>query len=263
MEYIYAIILGVVQGVAEFLPVSSSGHLVICGALMKQFSAQTIDADNTTLNVALHFGTLMSIVVVYWSDLWKVIRDRRTIVLIIVATIPVGLVGVFLKDYVDQAMNSPMIAGIALLGTAGLLLAGRHLNRAEGTISEMSLRSTVVIGLLQAVAIIPGISRSGSTIAAGLSQGLRREDAARFSFLIAIPAIGGAAVMQMKDLVTGEAPFNSQSLAPVAFGTVVAFLVGVVCLRWLIRLVVADRLHYFAFYCVVVGSATIVWQFLQ
>ena len=127
---------------------------------------------------------------------------------------------------------------------------------------DVSPRTALFVGLFQAFAIIPGISRSGSTIAGGLLNGLSRPDAARFSFLIALPAIGGATVLQMKDLLTGEESVDPQVL-PILPGTIVSFIVGVFCLKWLIRLVVADRLHWFSIYCVAAGAATIAWQLLS
>lgn len=271
MDYVHAIILAVVQGIAEFLPISSSGHLVISDALLQQFLGSALPAsmtDSATMGIALHFGTLLSILVVYRSELLDVLRDVHTLAMIVVATIPVGVVGLLLKDYVDEAFHSPLIAGCALLATAVFLLTGRQLQNRQATpattppqtsTEKVSLGTAIAVGLFQAIAIVPGISRSGSTIAAGMACGMKREDAARFSFLIAIPAIGGASVLELKDFVTGEATFSGSPL-PVLIGMVVSFVVGVMALRWLIRMVVADRLHLFAFYCLAVGVATIIWQ---
>lgn len=258
-EYLHAIVLGVVQGIAEFLPISSSGHLVISDALMRQFSGATLPAESKTMGIALHFGTLLSILVVYREELIGLLKDRRTIGLIVLATIPVGLVGVFAKKYVDAVFASPLLAGCALMVTAGFLLVGQRLQRKDEKPRQITAVAALAIGLFQAIAIVPGISRSGSTIAAAMACGQRREDAARFSFLIAIPAIGGAAVMEMKDFLTGEATFDG-NMAPVLLGTVIAFVVGFFALRWLIRIVVADRMHYFAIYCLMAGALTITWQ---
>lgn len=288
MDYVHAIILAVVQGIAEFLPISSSGHLVISNALLQQFLGASLPAsvtDSATMGIALHFGTLLSILVVYRKELIDVLKDVHTLAMIVVATIPVGVVGLLLKDYVDQAFHSPLIAGCALLATAAFLLTGRRLqNQSPAAVPDattpdvatktdavtapdagassqapIGLGTAIAVGLFQAIAIVPGISRSGSTIAAGMACGMKREDAARFSFLIAIPAIGGASVLELKDFVTGEASFSGSPL-PVLVGMLVSFVVGVVALRWLIRMVVADRLHLFAFYCLAAGLATIIWQ---
>ncbi|MEZ6059485.1 MAG: undecaprenyl-diphosphate phosphatase [Planctomycetaceae bacterium] len=259
MEYVHTIILGLIQGVAEFLPISSSGHLVIAGALLDSYSTTSLPKEGALLEIALHFGTLLSILVVYRNDLWQVLKDFRTLAMIVIATIPVGFAGLLLKDHVDEIFSKPLLAGVALLFTAAFLLIGKWLQNRKAAVDRMSTGSAIAIGLFQAVAIIPGISRSGSTIAAGLACGLKRADAARFSFLIAIPAIGGASVVKMKDFVTGEATLGG-NLWPVVAGTVVAFVVGIVALKWLIRLVVADRLHWFAMYCIIAGLATIAWQ---
>ena len=259
MEYVNAVILGIIQGIAEFLPISSSGHLVIADALLREFGNTSAPKESATMEIALHFGTLLSILLVYRRDLVKLLSDRRLMLMIVLATVPVGLVGIFLKDYVNAAFGNPLLAGCALIVTAGFLLAGRSLQKPAPASDSISARTAVTVGVFQAVAVIPGISRSGSTIAAGMGCGLSRENAARFSFFIAIPAIGGAAVMQLKDLMTGDAVLSGDPGA-LALGTVTAFVVGVVSLRWLIRLVVADRLHWFAAYCLVAGLLTIVWQ---
>lgn len=259
LEYIHAVILGIVQGIAEFLPISSSGHLVIADALLKEYAGTSTPEESATMGIALHFGTLMSILVVYRKDLVALLSNYRLMFLIVCATIPVGLVGVFFKDYVDAAFGSPILTGAALLLTAAFLMAGRALKKSDDELSAMTRRTAMVIGIFQAIAIIPGVSRSGSTIAAGMACGLNREHATRFSFLIAIPAIGGASVMELKDFVTGEATFHG-SPWPLILGTVVSFVVGVFALRWLIKMVVADRLHFFAAYCVIAGLATVLWQ---
>lgn len=259
LEYIHAVILGIVQGIAEFLPISSSGHLVIADALLKEYAGTSTPEESATMGIALHFGTLMSILVVYRKDLVALLSNYRLMFLIVCATIPVGLVGVFFKDYVDAAFGSPILTGAALLLTAAFLMAGRALKKSDDELSAMTRRTAMVIGIFQTIAIIPGVSRSGSTIAAGMACGLNREHATRFSFLIAIPAIGGASVMELKDFVTGEATFHG-SPRPLILGTVVSFVVGVFALRWLIKMVVADRLHFFAAYCVIAGLATVLWQ---
>jgi len=259
LEYIHAVILGVVQGIAEFLPVSSSGHLVIADALLKEYAGTSTPEESATMGIALHFGTLISILVVYRDDLIKLLSNFRLMFLIVCATIPVGIVGVFFKDDVDAAFDSPILAGAALLVTAAFLMAGRALKKSDDDLSTMTRKTATVIGIFQAIAIVPGISRSGSTIAAGMACGINREQATRFSFLIAIPAIGGAAVMELKDFVIGEETFHG-SPWPLVLGTVVSFVVGVFALRWLIKMVVADKLHLFAIYCVIAGTATVLWQ---
>lgn len=259
MDYFHAIVLAVVQGIAEFLPISSSGHLVIAGALMNQLAGTSIPEESATMGIALHFGTLMSILLVYRKELVSLLSDFKMMTLIVIATIPVGVIGLLLKDYVDEAFQRPIIAGCALLITAAFLLVGRKLQKKKNSDAKLGVGTAIAIGLFQAIAIVPGISRSGSTIAAGMACGMKREDAAKFSFLIAIPAIGGAAVLELKDFVTGEAQFSGDPM-PMILGMIISFVVGVFALRWLIKMVVADKLHLFAFYCMVVGICTIIWQ---
>jgi undecaprenyl-diphosphatase len=212
------------------------------------------------MSISLHFGTLLSILVVYRKELVSVLTDVRLLGMIVLATIPVGVTGFLFRDHIEAVFNTPLLAGEALIVTAVFLLIGRQLQHRHQGPSEIGLIAAAVIGIFQAVAIIPGISRSGSTIAAGLACGLTREQAARFSFLIAIPAVGGAAVLKARDLVSGELAVDS-NLLPVALGTLVAFVVGVAALSWLLRIVTADQLHWFAGYCLVAGMATVIWQF--
>lgn len=258
-EIIEAIILGVVQGIAEFLPISSSGHLVIFEELLARcFGAQEVVVEKMTLNVALHLGTLLSIVVVFWKDLLQLVHKTRLCVAIVIATIPAGIVGVVWKDTLEAAFGSPLLAGCALLVTALLLAVSQKFEQNEKPLDSIDLRTGLIIGVFQAAALVPGISRSGSTIGSGLLMGLRREAAASFSFFIAIPAIGGAAVLTAADVWQDPAGFGS--VPPLAAGTLTSFVVGVAALRWLIRLVARGKLHWFAYYCATVGTLTIVWQ---
>lgn len=259
MSVWYGMILGLVQGIAEFLPISSSGHLVITGALLAQYGDGELPAESAMLNVALHCGTLLAILIVYREDVVGLWRKPRLLMLMAVATVPVGIVGLAFKDQVEALFSEPLYAGFALLVTAAMLWISQRFQRAAAETRPVSLTAAIVIGCFQAVAIVPGISRSGSTIAAGLLCGLTRAESTRFSFLVAIPAIAGATLVKCRDLLAGEQPQSSE-LAGIAVGTFVSLVVGVVALRWLIRLVVADRLHWFAVYCVIAGIATIAWQ---
>lgn len=267
-DYVYLAILGVVQGIAEFLPISSSGHLVIIGALLQQYGKASLPTENATINVALHFGSLLSIIVVYWRDLLSLIGNLRGIGLILLASVPVGIVGLLFKDQLESLFNSPLYAGLCLMITACLLLFARNCSRTvvsgaevASTPRDVTAKSAVIIGLFQAVAILPGISRAGSTISGGLICGLKRADAARFSFLIALPAIGGATLLEVLDFVKGEKVIDRQ-LGPVFAGALISFVVGVFSLRWLISQILADRLHWFAMYCMLAGMMTIAWQLL-
>lgn len=261
MDYVYAVVLGVVQGVAEFLPVSSSGHLVIAEALLRESSSAPLPAwlKGMTMNVALHFGTLLSIAVVYFKDLLDLRRNLRLMAMIVMASVPVGVVGLMFKDQIEAMFDSTMAAGCCLLVTAAFLLIAKKWQSGTMELDRIPVWAACVIGIFQAIAILPGVSRAGSTVASGLVCGLKRPDAARFSFFIAIPAIGGATLLELLEILAGEVAVNI-TWQPMLLGAVISFAVGVLCLRWLIRLLVADRLHWFAIYCLIVGSLTIVWQ---
>lgn len=260
-EYVKAIVLGAIQGIAEFLPISSSGHLVICGAIWQEATGETASPEgDLALNVALHAGTLFSILWVYRRDLWAFVAARhwRLFMAIVVASIPAAIVGLAFKEHFEQAFATPLVAGCGLLVTATLLLLGQRLERGEWDLANVSPLRALVIGIFQAIALVPGISRSGSTIAGGLFMGLKRDAAAAFSFFIAIPAIGGAAVLTFKDAVVAGAP--PHNVGALVAGAAVSFVVGVFALRGLLRVIARGKLHWFAAYCVLAGAATIVWQ---
>lgn len=258
-DYLQAVLLGIVQGIAEFLPISSSGHLVICGALWHELTGQTASAEeDMALNVALHLGTLFSILWVYRRDLWALASNGRLIAAIAIATLPAAAVGLRFKDQIEVVFSTPLIAGLGLLVTAALLVLGQRLEHGERNLEGVTPGRALAIGAFQAVALLPGISRSGSTIAGGLFVGLKRDAAAAFSFFIAIPAIGGAAVLTFKDVLTQEAvPDNA---GPLLVGAATSFVIGVLALEGLLRVIARGKLHWFAAYCVVAGAATIAWQ---
>jgi undecaprenyl-diphosphatase len=272
-DYLHAILLGIIQGIAEFLPVSSSGHLVVFGKLFeKWFGSQAADAgENALFNVALHLGTLGSILVVYRHDLRALLRDYRLCAWIVVATIPAAVIGVLFKKKLEATFEQPLLVACGWLMTATALWYGQKIGRNQRALAEMTIKDAIVVGLFQAVAlIVRGFSRSGSTIAGGLFCGFTREAAAKFSFLIAIPAIGGAGVVEVGPLLwhalTGSG--NSEKLAHLSrddvgamlVGALVAFIVGWVALEWLLRLIVRRGVGIFAVYCLVVALFTFAWQ---
>lgn len=252
MDYLKTIILGLVQGIAEFLPISSSGHLAILNRLMQS------DMETVELNVALHFGTLMSIIVVYWKEWPAILRNRRICLAVIIATLPLVVVGPFVKKLVEEVSTSPLWAGCGLLLTSALLFLIPRVERAEQSLEEIPYSTALTVGLFQVIAPLPGVSRSGTTIFGGLVFGLKRDAAARFSFLIAIPAILGAVVLKGKDLY--ETGTQGTPVGPLIVGTLVAFVVGILSLRWLLKIIATKRLTWFAWYCAVLGIATILWQ---
>jgi undecaprenyl-diphosphatase len=262
MEILHAIILGIVQGVGEFLPISSSGHLVIVGAILDQSAGTESDAASKLLmNVVLHAGTLFSILIVYRNELLKLRLQPRVCLLIVLASVPAGLLGVFAKDLFAEVFATPLIAGIALFVTAALLVGGQKLERNELDYNQLSFGKALAIGCFQAAALVPGISRSGSTISSGLALGLKREAAAAFSFLMAVPVIGGAVLLEAKDVIFGDLIIGDP--VPLVVGGITAFVVGLLTLRWLVALIAKGRLYWFSYYCVAVGTATICWQLIE
>ncbi|MFN6149462.1 MAG: undecaprenyl-diphosphate phosphatase [Planctomyces sp.] len=261
MNLIYAVILGAVQGVAEFLPISSSGHLVIVGELLTSLSGRGLPEwlQGMTMNVALHFGTLLSIATVYFRDLLGLLKQVRLLLLIVLSSVPAGIVGLLFKDQLEALFQNALAAGICLLGTAIILLTARRLRGVGRGLTELSPAAALTIGVFQAVAILPGISRAGSTVGAGLMCGLRPHDAAKYSFFLAVPAIGGASLLELLKLLR-EGDSAAPEVLPMLAGMVVSYVVGVLSLRSLIRLLAADRLHWFAWYCSAVGLLTIFWQ---
>lgn len=261
-----AIILGVVQGVTEFLPISSDGHLVIAQAAMKSFGLSSgSDRDHLHFDVVLHFGTLLAIILVFWRDLAALTSHPRRMLLIVVASIPAALVGFTIKSRVEESFTQPLVAGVGLLVTSLFLFLGYRagsvllrLNRPLRSIDGITTADALVIGGAQALAILPGVSRSGSTISTSVLLGVSRESAAVFSFLMAVPVIGGAILLVTKDILEGEGNIGRWDAA--ALGTVVSFLVGVVALKWLLRILSRGGLLGFAMYCLVMGTAVIVWQ---
>lgn len=240
------LILAVVQGIAEFLPISSSGHLVILGEWLGAAD------ESATVEVVLHAGTLASILTVYWRRIIKLLSsDRRVIPLLIVGTIPAGITGIVIKTQFKHLLTSPLLAALMLLVTGGLLLVLKWMPEKQKPYEKLSLWQAVVIGCFQAFALLPGISRSGSTIVGGRLLGLSREDSVTFSFLLAIPAILGATLLTLKDIVAGEQAAASIQL--LAIGAVVSFIVGILALRWLILWAREGRLYWFAGWCIPFG----------
>lgn len=267
-SYTESIILGMVQGIAEFLPISSSGHLVIAGELLNKFNGKPIDLEQSgnaarlQMNVAVHVGTLFSILWVYRADLVRLLTQFRLSAAVVLATLPLVAIGLSpLKDVFESAFQNPLAVGCLLWLTAALLLIGQRFESNRVSLDQLNGAQALVIGLFQALALFPGVSRSGSTIAGGLLLGLRRESAAAFSFFIAIPAISGAAVLTIKDALEADAaPIDP---APLIIGAATACLVGVISLKWLLRIVSQRKLHYFAYYCAAVGTLTLLWQLAE
>lgn len=242
-----AVVLGLAQGLAEFLPVSSSGHLV----LMQHFLR--VPEAGVAFDVFLHLATLLAVLVYFWADLWQVARDWRRLLLLVVGTIPAGLAGVLLEKFFTRLFSSIAAVGVALIGTGFILWGAERLAagyRRRRTLERMTPADAWWVGVGQAVAIIPGLSRSGATIATGLALGLERETAARFSFLLSVPVILGAAVLQLRHLPL--ASFHAG--LPLAAGFSAAFLSGLAAIWILLDVVKRSRLTVFSWYVWVLGG---------
>ncbi len=248
MTFLQAIILGAVQGFTEFLPVSSSGHLVLVETL---FALESADIN---FEIIVHLATLGAIIVFFFKDLLRI--RLLELLQIALATLPAVIVALLFKDSIESLFSSPRIVGIALLFTAALnmlsFFALRFLKKNE----ELNFTRSILIGLAQAFALIPGISRSGSTVAIGLFSGLERQVAFRFSFLMAIPAILGALVLQIFDLQTTALSDFLSLTNLLAAGT--AFITGLLSLKLLELVIKKAQFHWFAAYCVIVAIVSFI-----
>ena len=258
-----ALVLGLVQGATEFIPVSSSAHLVLLPWLL---GWELEPKAAFVFDVLVQQGTLLAVVVYYGRDLWGMARalvtglitgkpfaafESRLAWLIVAATLPAGILGLALKDLFESVFGNPVGVATLLLGTAGILAASEYFGRFTRKIESLTGKDALVIGLAQAVAILPGISRSGATIAGGLARKLERPAAARFSFLMSAPALFGAGVVALNDLT--RIPDFAALLPALAVGLVAASIVGYLCIRWLIGYLSRRPLYVFAVYCLLSG----------
>ncbi|MBN1282863.1 MAG: undecaprenyl-diphosphate phosphatase [Proteobacteria bacterium] len=266
-----AIFLGALQGATEFLPVSSSGHLVIAQGLL---GVRLENGGLLAFDVCLHFGTLLAVAAYFWRDIADILASpfakdaraamksginageaRKLGIFVLIGTVPAGVVGVVLDDFFEALVSNPLAAAFMLLVTGAILWATRRVKGEGDGVAGFTLRQALIVGFAQAFAIIPGISRSGSTISGGLFVGMNRELAAKFAFLLAIPAIGGATVLKIGDL----AAMSNDILVAALAGAAVAAAVGFACIKWLLALVRRGRICWFAPYCWAVGLATIAY----
>lgn len=257
-----ALILGIVQGLTEFLPVSSSGHLEIANELIG--SNQAIDSD-LMMVIIVHLGTALSILYVYRQDVWRIITDvlgwrdtehRSLAMQILLSMIPALIIGLLMEEYLDRLFSGSIVwVGVFLLVTAVVLYLTPSGERSG---SPVGYRSAGLIGIAQAVAVLPGVSRSGMTIASALALGVDRESAARFSFLMVLPVILGKVLL---DVVSGDMVLSAESLPSIGIALVSSFLVGVWACRWMVQLVKSSGLRAFAYYCAAVGLLTIGYHF--
>lgn len=259
MNLLEALILGIVQGLTEFLPVSSSGHIELA---QKILGADNLKDKEALLSVVLHGATALSTIVVFRHDILMIIKgliskNKSHIVFsaaIIISMIPAAFVGVFFDEFLETLFEGNLLlVGSMLLVTCGLLFMA---DRAKNTTKSVTIKDAFIIGVAQAVAILPGISRSGATISTSVLLGIDRSKAARFSFLMVIPLILGK---MSKDIMEGKFEFSSELATPLAAGFVASFITGIVACVWMIALVKKSKLSWFAIYCLVVGVTAIIW----
>jgi undecaprenyl-diphosphatase len=268
-----AFIMGIVQGITEFLPISSSGHLVITPYLL----GWSIKEEYIfTFDVLVQMGTLIAVILYFWKNLWKIIvsvikgiiekkpfasPDAKLGWLIVVATIPAVFGGLFLEDLVESAFHSVQITAVFLLVTALLLWVSERMSKQINQLENISTLDAFIIGCFQILAIFPGLSRSGSTIAGGILRKLKREEAAKFSFLMSIPVMLGAGVMSINDLL--EVPTLSEFLPVLLVGFITSGVVGFISIHWLLKFLNKNKLGLFSVYCVVVSIVTLAITFIR
>lgn len=263
MDWLQALILGIIQGLTEYLPVSSSGHLEIGNALL----GVEIE-ENLTFDVMLHVATVLSTLVVLWSEIDWIMRglfkfqmnaETKYVLNIVVSMIPVGIVGVLFKDQIEELFTGNLLlVGCCLLVTAALLTFTYFAKPRQK--DHLSWLDALIIGIAQAIAVLPGVSRSGSTIATGLLLGNKKEKLAQFSFLMVIPPILGQALLSVMKFAKGEEAFGGVGALPMAIGFVAAFLSGCLACKWMINIVKKGKLVYFGIYCAIVGLAAITYS---
>ncbi|MDO4585831.1 MAG: undecaprenyl-diphosphate phosphatase [Planctomycetia bacterium] len=286
LETIKVFFLAIVQGIGEFLPISSSGHLLVLGNLL--FGGSDIEDELGTLGILLHTGTLLSILIIFRRQIWEMLSDnRRLMLLIIVASIPTGIFGIIIHKYFNFLEQNVLIAGIGFLLTAWLLFNviapkkksdyERYFDEIEElsneenelstspplkTLKTMTYRDAFIVGCFQTIAILPGCSRSGFTISAGILRRLNQDAAASFSFLIALPAIAGATLLEVLVLWKDQGPalLSDPNMHIFLLGSLVSFGVGLVSLIFLLKWLKEGRLQYFGYWLLILGPAVVAWQ---
>ncbi|MCH2035056.1 MAG: undecaprenyl-diphosphate phosphatase [Tenacibaculum sp.] len=264
MDIIEAIILGIIQGLTEFLPVSSSGHLELVKAILGDTS---VPEESMTLTVVLHFATALSTVVIFRQEVGEILKglfqfkwneQTKFSAKIVLSMIPAVIIGLLFEDQLKSLFDGNVLfVGLMLLITAILLLLA---DKAKNTNKDVSFTNSVIIGISQAIAMLPGISRSGATISTSVLLGIDRTKAAKFSFLMVVPLIFGKIA---KDILGGDINFQSSEIIPMSAGFIAAFVAGLLACQWMIALVKRSKLSYFSIYCAIVGVIAIVYSILN
>ena len=264
MDIIDSIILGIIQGLTEFLPVSSSGHLELGKAILGD---ESIPKESLLFTVVLHFATALSTMVVFRKDIWLLLKgvfkmewneDLQFVSKIALSMIPAVIVGLFFEEELEQLFSGNiMLVGFMLLVTALLLLLA---DKAKDTYKKVTFSNAFVIGISQAIAMLPGISRSGATISTSVLLGNDKTRAARFSFLMVVPLIFGKIA---KDVFSGDLTYEASNFTSLSVGFIAAFIAGLFACTWMISLVKKSKLSYFAIYCLIVGLGAIIYAFIN
>ena len=264
MEVLDSILLGIIQGLTEFLPVSSSGHLELGKAILGDNS---VPEESLLFTVVLHFATALSTIVVFRKDIWSLLKgilkfewneDLQFASKIAISMIPAVIVGLFFEEQLEQLFGGNiLLVGFMLLITAILLFFA---DKAKNTNKNVSFSNAFIIGVSQAIAMLPGISRSGATISTSVLLGNDKTKAARFSFLMVVPLIFGKIA---KDVLSGDLSLESQNFTTLSIGFIAAFISGLLACTWMIRLVKKSKLSYFAIYCAIVGLIAITYSILN
>ncbi|MCH8546081.1 MAG: undecaprenyl-diphosphate phosphatase [Cryomorphaceae bacterium] len=262
MTFFEAVVLGIIQGLTEFLPVSSSGHIELGKAIL----GSDLGDENLLFTVVVHGATALSTLVVFRKDVREILSDlslkkmtlgNRFAIGVIISMIPAAIVGLALEDQFDAYFNGNVLLVGSMLFITGLLLF--LADKAKKTEKAVNNTHAIVIGIAQAIAILPGISRSGATISTSVMLGIDREKAARFSFLMVIPLIMGKMLLDVRSMIKGDISQESVSVAALSVGFAVSFLVGIIACKWMIALVKRANLKYFAYYCFAVGALSLIY----
>ena len=261
-----AILLGIIQGLTEFLPVSSSGHLEITTFILEHFGSEGLPEENILMTVVLHAATALSTLFIFRDEVAQIFRgllqfkwneEFQFSLKIIISMVPAALVGVLFDEQIDALFGGRILLVGNMLIVTGLLLF--IADKAKNTTQSVNFGQSLIIGIAQAIAILPGISRSGATISTSVILGIDREKAARFSFLMVVPLIFGK---MSKDILSGEIASESATLIPLIAGFVAAFITGLIACKWMISLVKKSQLKYFAYYCFAIGILAVIFTVL-
>ena len=263
MTTLQAAILGLVQGLGEFLPISSSGHLILTRALMGISDASANSASYMMLDILLHAGTLVAVIVVFWKDWWAILKNpfrSKTLLLLFIASLPALAAAVLLDDILDSFFTGWFL-GISFLVTALFMFIAELCSRKARTYvnHQVGFKHAIVMGIMQAIALLPGVSRSGSTLLGGVASGLDRKHAAKFAFMMSAPAIVGSLLIEGYGAYK-DGLFASMELVPTAVGMVIAAISGYLAIRFMLKLISKISLNWFALYVAIIGIIVLLLQ---